>query len=466
MIDEKYSKAIKDGDLSFEGSDWQKAKTRYTEALAIKPNEDYPAKKLNEVNQKIEELNQSKLANSNTEIAYKEAISNAEKALKENQLSTAKMQFQVANSLKPTEKLPLEKIKDIDLLIDQRNKDRLAQTQREIDEKYRLAITQADKSFKEKSYSIAKLQYQQALLIKPNESYPKTQISLIDKLLNEAKPVETYAFQLPKIETSRTESKPIYNPTESDQATEARAKSFTTITNFDEAIKKADDSFGIKDYSVARFFYLKASEIKPSEEYPRNQLELIRKLIDSQLSNNDISGYDKAISQADAAFDKKLYSIAKFYYYKALEIKSWEKYPKDRINEILALTNSLLSEKEEQEYKEIIAKADEAFFNKDIAIARFYYNKALSMKKDEEYPVIKLKDIQKMIEQDRLDQLKLEYEKIIDQADQALKNENYSIARFNYNKALSMKPDEKYPKDQLKIIKETLDKLSKQKSSI
>ena len=130
------------------------------------------------------------------------------------------------------------------------------------------------------------------------------------------------------------------------------------------------------------------------------------------------------------------------------------------------MTNSLLSEKEEQEYKEIIAKADEAFFNKDIAIARFYYNKALSMKKDEEYPVIKLKDIQKMIEQDRLDQLKLEYEKIIDQADQALKNENYSIARFNYNKALSMKPDEKYPKDQLKIIKETLDKLSKQKSSI
>jgi hypothetical protein len=88
------------------------------------------------------------------------------------------------------------------------------------------------------------------------------------------------------------------------------------------------------------------------------------------------------------------------------------------------------------------------------------------MKKDEEYPRIKLKDIQKLIEQDQLDQQKVEYEKILEQGDQAMKNENYSIARFNYNKALSMKPDEKYPKDQLKLIKETLEKQSKQKSTL
>ena len=153
--------------------------------------------------------------------------------------------------------------------------------------------------------------------------------------------------------------------------------------------------------------------------------------------------------------------MAKFYYYKALEIKSWEKYPKDRINEILALTNSLLSEKEEQEYKDFIAKADEAYFNKDIAIARFYYNKAISMKKDENYPRIKLKDIQKLIEQDEQDQDKLEYQKLIDQGDQAMQLGNYSIARYNFNKALTIKPDEKYPKDQIKRIKEALEKPKK-----
>jgi len=109
----------------------------------------------------------------------------------------------------------------------------------------------------------------------------------------------------------------------------------------------------------------------------------------------------------------------------------------------------------------MIAKADEAFFNKDVAIARFYYNKALSMKRDENYPQIKLKDIQKLIEQDRQDQNKLEYQKIVDIADQAMQLENYSIARFNYNKAISLNPNEKYPKDQLKKIREALDKQKK-----
>ena len=45
---------------------------------------------------------------------------------------------------------------------------------------------------------------------------------------------------------------------------------------------------------------------------------------------------------------------------------------------------------------------------------------------------------------------------LIDQGDQALQLKNYSIARFNYNKALTMRPNEKYPKDQLKKLKEAL----------
>ena len=207
---------------------------------------------------------------------------------------------------------------------------------------------------------------------------------------------------------------------------------------------------------MARFYYYKAGEIKPKEDYPRNQIELIRKLVDSELSSVDRSGYQQAITQADEAFLKGSYPVAKFFYNKALGIKSWEKYPKDRIQEILALTNSLLSEREEKEYRDLIAKADEAYTVKDISVARFYYNKSIAIKKDENYPRIKIKDIQKLIDQDMQDIRNMEYNKLIELADQALQSENFSIARFNYNKALNMKPDEKYPKDQLKRIKEAL----------
>lgn len=455
--EQNYANAIAKADKAYAASDWVGAKTGYTEALGVKPNETYPANRLKEVNQKIADANLAALSNSAAIKAYTDAIEKAEIAFKDNQLSSARMQFQMAQSIKPDEKLPAQRIKDIDALIDQRNKDRLANAQREIDEKYSQALSVADNSYHEKSYSIAKLQYQQASLIKPEESYPKTQMALMDKLINESKPVETYVMNLPKVEPVTPPVKPIYNPQETAQVTEARAQKYNTITDYDEAVKKADDLFGVKDYTVARFYYYKASEIKPSEEYPKKQVDLIRKLIDSQLSSADLSGYDQAISQADNAFSTKNYSIAKFFYYKALGIKSWEKYPKDRINEILALTNSLLSEKEEQEYRDIIAKADEAYFNKDMAISRFYYNKALAIKKDENYPRIKLKDIQKLIDQDAHDQENEQYRNLLEAGDQALQLKNYSIARFNYNKALTMKPDEKYPKDQLKQIKEALE---------
>ncbi|MBL7968722.1 MAG: hypothetical protein JNK09_17070 [Prolixibacteraceae bacterium] len=459
--EQNYAAAIQKADQAFNASDWLTAKTGYTEALSVKPKETYPANRLKEVNQKIIDANQAALAKAGEDKAYQEAIDKGEKAIKEDQLTSAKMQFEMAKSLKPNEKLPVDRISQIEAMIAQRNKDRLAQSQRELDEKYSQAISVADNSFKQKSYSVAKLQYKQASLIKPEEVYPKDQMALCDKLLAEEAQKETYVMKLPEPEPVVRKTENIASKPVSTQTTEAEANAYTIVTDYNEAIKRADDSFGIKDYSVARFFYLRASDIRPKEEYPKNQVELIRKLIDSQLSANDISAYDNAISQADAAFSKQNYTIAKFYYYKALEIKSWEKYPKDRINEILALTNSLLSEKEEKEYRDAIAKGDEAFFSKDISISRFYYNRALAIKKDENYPRIKLKDIQKLLEQDRLDQQSQEYQKIIDQADQAMQSENYSIARFNYNKALTMKPEEKYPKDQLKKIREALDNQKK-----
>ena len=456
-----YDNAIKNGDKAFNESDWQSAKAAYTEASLVKPDEAYPPKRLKETNQKINEEKLAGIKNANESAAYNDAIAKAEKAFADDQLINAKMQFKVALSLKPNESVPAQRIKEIDAMIDQRNKDLLAQSQRDIDEKYRQAISVADNAFREKTYSIARLRYQEAKLIKPNESYPKDQIALIDQLMNVAAPVETYIKKLPEANTAQPTVPKTSNSAESTKTSTSQAQSLNADNDYTEAIRKADQSFGIKDYTSARFYYYKASDIKPKEEYPIKQIELIRKLIDSQLSDLDRAGYEQAITKADEAFSKQEYMIAKHFYNKALEIKSWEKYPKDRIQEILALTNSLLSEKLEKEYRDLIAKGDEAYVEKDISLARFYYNKALVIKTGEDYPRIKLKDIQKQIDQDDLDKIKLEYNKLIELGDEAMQKENFSIARYNYTKALNLKTDEKYPKDQLKLIKEALEKQKK-----
>ncbi|HET6557937.1 MAG TPA: hypothetical protein VFG54_11525 [Prolixibacteraceae bacterium] len=540
-LDEQYAALMADAEKIFMGKEYEKAKGRYQEALALKPQETLPKDQIEKINTLLNELRNAQETNR----LYAESMKTAEEAFRQNKLMEARDAYQKAHDVKPAEPVPTQKIAELNAMMAQLEETARLAAQEEANrlakekadrEQYEKAIAQGDKAFGEKQYPVARTHYSDALNVYASEQYPKDQITKIDALIAQMEEAAKIAAQeeanrlakekadreqyekaitqgdkafgekqypearthysdalsvyatenYPKDQITKidaliaqqeeeakkaallaqaqepviqTEQKPA--PVETAQATEARAQSYRTINNYDEAITKADEAFGIKDYTVARFFYYKASDLKPNEEYPRNQIELIRKLVDSELSSIDRTGYEKIIAQADDEFQKKNYTGSKFYYYKALEIKSWEKYPKDRIHEILVLTNSLLSEKEEKEYSEMIAKADEALVVKDVAIARFYYNKAISMKKDEEYPKIKIKDIQKMMEQDQLEQKNNEYNRLIELGDQALESGNYSIARFNYNKAISMRPNEKYPKDQMKKLREALEKQNK-----
>ena len=185
--------------------------------------------------------------------------------------------------------------------------------------------------------------------------------------------------------------------------------------------------------------------IQPENPYPQQRLEEISRLIDQSLTADQIKAYNEAIGKADLEFDRKGYTLARFYYNKALEIKSWEQYPKDRIKEIGKLTNTLLSQREEQDYLNWINTADEAFVNKDFAIARSFYLRAQALKKDEPYPGIKLAEIQKELQKMQEAETEQEYKNAVAEADKAFESKSYSVARFYYNRALNLRPDEQYP---------------------
>ena len=494
-INKLYTASMATGENAFKQKKLKESRDAYQAALGFKPSEPIPAQRIAEIDALIaKQENDARLAaqaeadrlakEKADKDKYDLAIQQADQAFADKQYPQARTYYTDALGVFPSEKYPKDQISRIEDLLAQQEKDAQLAAQAEADrlakekadkDKYDLAIQQADQAFADKQYPQARTFYTSALGVFPSEKYPKDQISRIEELLAQQEKdaqlaAQAEADRLAK-EKQANENMQMEAKTEpvialSDrpatvQTADTSSPSFRTVANYDEAIKKADDAFGIKDYNVARFFYYKAMDLKPGEEYPVNQVELIRKLVDSQLSAIDRTGYDNIIKQADEAFDKKNYSVAKFHYYKALEIKSWEKYPKDRIHEILVLTNSLLSEREEQEYNGYLAKADEALIVKDISIARFYYNKAIAMKQNEEYPRIKLKDIQKMQVDDKQSLKDSEYNKLIEQADQAMQAENYSTARFNFNKALSMRPNEQYPREQLIKIRELMNKKSK-----
>ncbi|WP_423127898.1 hypothetical protein [Gaoshiqia sp. Z1-71] len=425
----KYQEIIVRADNEFKNELYEPARTFYTEALGLFPDEQYPKVKLEAIanllkQQELAELARKQKAQADSLArvkleAFNQKIAEAETRFERQELNEAIGSYQEAILILPERTAEVnEKIKQVRDLISF-----FAQQE----SNYKNAISRGDRQFENQEWTNALTSYQQALKIKPEEAYPAGQIEHINRMLQEQQ-----------------------------EAAARRLASSGTDDQYREAIKNADEHYGLKDYTVAQFYYYKASALQPQNQYPKDRIAEIGKLIDQGLEAGQLKAYLDAITRADAEYERKNYNVARFYYHNALGIKSWEQHPKDRIAEINKLTNSLLSVREEQEYQNLVSSGDEAFFGKNLAVARSYYQRAASIKKDEQYPAIKIAEIQKMMEQESLEQANREYAQNIEEADKAFTSANYSVARFYYNKALSLKPNENYPKEQLEKIRKTL----------
>lgn len=104
---------------------------------------------------------------------------------------------------------------------------------------YDKAISLADESFTEQNYTEAKGNYEKALEIKPEETYPVERLEEIDFII---------------------------------KAQEIRQK-------YEDAILTADGFFNQKDYKRAREFYLLAMDYNDEENYPVDQIRKMDNLI-------------------------------------------------------------------------------------------------------------------------------------------------------------------------------------------
>jgi tetratricopeptide (TPR) repeat protein len=441
-IENRYAEAIREADQLFGSESWVEAKTKYNRALALKPQEQYPIDQIKEIDFRLAQIQLAEQEANQKDQAYLNAIAKAEEAFVDDQLTMAIAGFENAKTIKPEETYPDKRIDEINALLAKRAQQaETAKQLQEIDQRYQNAIDIADREFRSTNYEEAKVNYQGALDIKPNEKYPTEQLVLIEKLLAEREALAAIPQVQPE-EKSVVERVPVVSSSPSDQ--------------YDSFISSADESYNQDDYKIAQYFYQKALTERPDESYPKERLSEISDKINQSMNKNELADYDSAIKKADEAFAGKQYNIAKFYYYKALGVKSWEQYPKDQIQEIQRLTNSLLSQIEEKKYQDLIAKADEAFIMKHYAVSRGYYNQSLSVKPEEQYPKIRLNEISDLVKQELANADNEEYQQLIADGDQAMTSGNYSVARFYYQKALGLKPNENYPKDQLNAIKENL----------
>lgn len=163
------------------------------------------------------------------------------------------------------------------------------------------------------------------------------------------------------------------------------------------------------------------------------------------------ASYEVNIVKAEAFLASKEYKKAKTEYQQSLKIRPDALYPKDKIEEI----NKIFDDPEDENtYKQAIANGDVLFATNEFEKAKTEYEKAISFKPTEKYPKERLKDIRTHIS--NLEGLRQIYNESIAKGDKLYKAGENENALQQYRIADSLFPGEKYPKIQLEKINKIL----------
>ncbi len=484
--EKKYKDAIAQADNDFKASNYEAAKSKYEEAAVVKPAEAYPKTKIEEIKGILAE-------GAKKEQEYLAAIASADKAFTEKNYSVSKVSFEKATALKPNEKYPQDKLKEIQTLLAASAK---------VDEEYVAAISNADKAYSSSNLEFAKAEYDKAAKLKPNEKYPQTQIVEVDRLIAEKKKAEeAYAAvlkkgddalakeeleaakisyteaigmrsneQYPKDKLKEVEAKITAKQKELEDIRIAKDKEAELDKKYKEAIALADKSYTEKSYAEAITAFKNASELKSAETYPKEKITEINGIL-AEIAKKD-KEYTAALKSGDDALGNGAYEEAKKSYNNALTIKPNEQYPKDKIAEAdklaanaeAAAAAKAEAAKKDAAYQEKIAIADKEFSAKEYEKAKTSYQAALAIKANEQYPKDKIAEADQLIAAtldakaaaDRAAKLDADYKKMIADADGQFNSKTYEKALETYGKALAIKPKESYPQTKIDEINSLL----------
>lgn len=534
--EDKYNQFIKTGDSYFSNEEWENALSSFESAVEIFPTESYPKNRIIEINRKLEDIrnNATKLAN-------------VDKLIKEGDALVAQEDFDDGIS-KYTESLALiagHKLATEQLAI-AKEKKKAWMLGQEKEVNFSNLLAQADEQFNTNDYKKSITTYKAALKIKPNESYPNEQISKAEGFIAEAsanREKRTDFNLLVSEGDGRVNAKAYqegidkYNealvlyPDDSEVANkirkaEASMASLLAAGEIDkrylEAITSGDNYLGNKDYEAAKYSYQEALTLKENEAYPKRKLDdidgILAGLAASELAlakksqqdqfdnlvregdensinadyNNAISKYeaalviiagdaivlekienakrrrkdllaskeideqyDEVIARADREFDIESYEDSKNDYKSALEIKS-DDYPRQRIAEIdlllLELANKMDEGKRMEEFLQLEKEGDAFVNDEDYSGGITSYEAALMMFPDENRVIDKkLKAERKLAEMNADLAMDDQYNNYISKADLAFSEKNYNASRSFYQKAFAAIAKD-YPKNRIKEI--------------
>lgn len=185
--------------------------------------------------------------------------------------------------------------------------------------------------------------------------------------------------------------------------------------------------------------------------FPLILLLLTAPVLNAQSKKEKKQLYRNYIAAADSAFAKKDYQTARLNYEKASALNSKEEHPKNRITEcdrLIPVQNA--------EYKKLVRRADSCFEIKAWDCAKDFYLKAVSVKPTEPYARDQAKTCNyNIVAKNAMEQ---NYKNAVRLGDSCFAIKSWACARTNYQSALNIRPEEKYPADRLKLCDEKMKK--------
>lgn len=243
----KYQKYLTDGEKYLKAASYADARTNYKAALDMKPAERLPKDKLTEIDRLEAELGKREEFNA--------LITAGEGKMMAQDFEGAIAKFEAADKLLPNETYPNEQIAKARAALDKLQSDEAKRLERE--KRYNDLITLGERNFKAKDYMVARTNYVEAKGIKPEESLPQEKIDEIDALLAEldAKKQEEAAATASNAEKERIEKE------------------------YQQHINQANTLFDAGKLTEARAEYDAAHQLKLADKYPITRMARIDEML-------------------------------------------------------------------------------------------------------------------------------------------------------------------------------------------
>ncbi len=445
----KYNSAIKAGDQLFDSENLAEAKAKYNEAIAIDGTQAYPKDKIASIDKLIAE----KAADTQKAEKYRATVASADNLFEQSKWAEAKVKYQEALTIIPSEMYPVQKIAEIDNKIG-------------VEAKIKGLLAEGKSLFDQNKLENALGKYQEVIAIESTNATAKTQIEAINAKLSalqsnaekeanfEKLKSEGYALAANKDYENAISKLEQALSIKSDGDVTAKVSEIKALMaaqndkkNLDEKYSKLLADAGNKesssDYSGAIKLYKEASALKPTESFPKEKITELESLIsDSNAQKVIDEKYQATMKKGDDLMAQKKYLDAIKEFNNALNIKPEEREPVDKAAEAARLAKESETDGDEQ-YEKILTVAQGKIETKEYVKAIELLNRAMGLKPSDPRPQELLNTIA------NLKKIDAEYDAFMKKGNDLAATKSYQDAKTAYTSALSKKPTETLPVEKI-----------------